>query len=148
ELVMFRSDKGPGKRSKEPSPRVDAGGASVVPPEIASRIQRVGDREFNVERGAISEIIEKQAELMKFVRVTPFQDNGKVVGLQLLGIRPDTILGVLGFEPGDRLETINGFDMTNPESAMSAFARLRTADHLVVRVNRRGQDLNLDYNVK
>ena len=28
------------------------------------------------------------------------------------------------------------------------YARLRTADHLTVQVNRRGQNMNLDFNIK
>jgi general secretion pathway protein C len=85
---------------------------------------------------------------MGMVRVVPTQENGRVAGLTLFGIRPDTLLGQLGFEPGDRLQTVNGFDVTNAENAMQALARLRTADHLTVQVNRRGRDTNLDFNVK
>ena len=85
---------------------------------------------------------------MRFLRIVPVQQDGKVVGLQLFGIRPDTILGILGFEPGDRLQSVNGFDLTSPENALQALARLRTADHLTVQVNRRGRDTNLDFNVK
>jgi general secretion pathway protein C len=145
EMVMFRSSKSidPGATVPPPPPATNA-----VPAEIASKIQRVGPTEFNVERQAITEIIERQAELMKIFRISPVQENGRVVGLQLLGVRPETILGVLGFETGDRLQTINGFDMTSPETAMQAYARLRTADHLTVQVNRRGRDTNLDFNVK
>ena len=42
-------------------------------------------------------------------------------------------------EPRDRLETINGFDVASPESALEAYARVRTADDLVVRVTRQGR---------
>jgi general secretion pathway protein C len=65
-----------------------------------------------------------------------------------LNIRPDTLLGTLGMENGDRLQQINGFDMTSPEKALEAYARLRTADKLTVQVTRRGQLTNLDYNIK
>jgi general secretion pathway protein C len=51
-------------------------------------------------------------------------------------------------ENGDRLQTINGFDMTSPEKALEAYARLRTADHLTIQVNRKGSDQNIDYNIK
>ena len=51
-------------------------------------------------------------------------------------------------ENGDRLEKINGFDMTSPEKALEAYARLRTADHLTISVNRKGQEQNIDYNIK
>jgi general secretion pathway protein C len=86
--------------------------------------------------------------LMRTARIVPEKEGDKVVGIRLYGVRPDTLLGVLGMENGDRLQTINGFDMASPEKALEAYARLRTAEKLVVQVNRRGQPVNLDYNIK
>jgi general secretion pathway protein C len=128
-----------------PMPR---GGAGAVPDDIKKGIQRVSANEFNVDRGIVDKILENQAELMKQARIVPEQENGKVVGIRLFGVRPDTLLGTLGMENGDRLQAINGFDMTSPEKALEAYARLRTADHLTVQVNRKGSNMNLDYNVK
>ena len=52
-------------------------------------------------------------------------------------------------ENGDRLQTINGFDMTSPEKALEAYARLRTADHLTVAGQPQGPaNMNLDFNIK
>ena len=113
-------------------------GPSPVPADIASKIQRVGENEFNVDRAVVDKILENQAELMRSARIVPEQKDGKVVGVRLFGIRPDTLLGTLGMENGDRLESINGFDMASPEKALEAYARLRTAQNLNVKVNRRG----------
>jgi general secretion pathway protein C len=124
------------------------GGASAVSDDIKNGIQKVGANEFNVDRGVVDKILENQAELMRQARIVPEQENGKVVGIRMFGVRPDTLLGTLGMENGDRLQKINGFDMASPEKALEAYARLRTADHLTVSVNRRGQDMNLDYNIK
>jgi general secretion pathway protein C len=125
-----------------------AGGAGSVGDDIKKGIQKVGPSEFNVDRGVVDKILENQAELMRQARIVPEQENGKVVGIRLYGVRPDTLLGTLGMENGDRLEKINGFDMASPEKALEAYARLRTADHLTVAVNRRGQPMNIDFNIK
>ncbi len=130
-----------------PPPPV-AGGAGAVPDDIKKGIQRVSANEFNIDRGVVDKILENQAELMKQARIVPEQENGKVVGIRLFGVRPDTLLGVLGMENGDRLQSINGFDMTSPEKALEAYARLRTADHMTVAINRKGANQNLDYNIK
>jgi general secretion pathway protein C len=121
--------------------------ATAVPADIVE-IQKVSATEFNVDRQVVDKILENQAELMRSARIVPEQENGKVVGIRLFGIRPDTLLGTLGLENGDRLQTINGFDMASPEKALEAYARLRTADHLTVQVNRRGQNTNIDFNIK
>ena len=107
---------------------VDAGppakecGAIAIDPSLKKGIQRISATEFNIDRGVVDKILENQAELMRQARIVPEQENGKTVGIRMFGIRPETLLGVLGMENGDRLQTINGFDMTSPEKALEAYA--------------------------
>lgn len=124
------------------------GGAPGLDPALAKGIQKVSATEFNIDRGVVDKILENQSELMRQARIVPEMENGKTVGIRMFGIRPETLLGTLGMENGDRLQTINGFDMASPEKALEAYARLRTADKLVVQVNRKGTNMNLDYNIK
>jgi general secretion pathway protein C len=153
QMQMFKPSK-PAATAAAPAPTPSAppaavvGGATPVPADIASKIQKVSANEFNVDRQVVDKILENQAELMKSARIVPEQENGKVVGIRLFGIRGDTLLGTLGLENGDRLQSINGFDMASPEKALEAYARLRTADHLTVQVNRRGANQNIDFNIK
>jgi general secretion pathway protein C len=119
-----------------------------VPKDIADRIQKVSDTEFHVDRAVVDNILENQAQLMKTARIVPEQKDGKVVGIRLFGIRPDTLLGKLGLQNGDRLETINGFEMASPEKALEAYARLRTADSLNVKVTRRGAPVSIDFKIQ
>lgn len=130
------------------TPAPTTGGPSGVDPAIKNGIVRVSATEFNVDRGVVDKILENQADLMRQARIVPEQENGKVVGIRLFGVRPDTLLGTLGMENGDRLQSINGFDIASPEKALEAYARLRTADKLNISLNRRGQAMNLDYNIK
>jgi general secretion pathway protein C len=132
--------EGPPARSRK--------GPADVPPDIASKIQRVSETEYNVDRSVVDKILENQAELMRSARIVPEHKDGKVVGIRLFGIRPNTLLGTLGLQNGDRLESINGFDMASPEKALEAYARLRTASNLNVKVNRRGQPVSVDYRIK
>lgn len=119
-----------------------------VPPEIAAKIHRVSENEFNVERSVVDQILENQADLMRSARIVPEKEGDKVVGIRMFGIRPDSLLGTLGLENGDRLSSINGFEMSDPQKALEAYARLRTADHLTVSVNRKGKPMNIDFNIK
>jgi general secretion pathway protein C len=152
QLCQSQMFKGPDAGVAAPPPpppaAIAAGGANPVGADIQKGIQKMSPNEFNVDRGVVDKILENQAELMRQARIVPEQENGKIVGIRLFGVRPDTLLGTLGMENGDRLEKINGFDMTSPEKALEAYARLRTSDHLTVSVNRRGQEMNLDYNIK
>ena len=123
-------------------------GAKPLAANLKKGIQQVSATEFNIDRGVVDKILENQAELMRQARIVPEQENGKVVGIRLFGVRPDTLLGSLGMENGDRLEKINGFDMASPEKALEAYARLRTADKLRYFTRPRRQDVNLDFNIK
>jgi general secretion pathway protein C len=123
-------------------------GASPLPADIASKIQKVSDTEFNVDRSVVDKILENQADLMRSARIVPESKDGKVVGIRMFGIRPDTLLGTLGMQNGDRLESINGFNMSSPEKALEAYARLRTASNLNVKLNRRGSPVSIDYRIK
>lgn len=138
----------PAEAAADPAGEAPRGGASKIPPEMASKIQKVSENEYTLERSLVDEIMENQGALMKSARIVPEQKNGETLGIRLFGIRPDTLLGTLGLQNGDRLEEINGFKMGNPEQALEAYARLRTAPSLTIKVNRRGKAMNLDYAFK
>ncbi len=129
----------------EPSP---PRGPAKIPQDIADKIQKISDTEFRVDRSVVDKVLENQAELMRSARIIPETKDGQVVGVRLFGIRPDTLLGSLGIQNGDRLETINGFSMSSPEKALEAYTRLRAADGLKLQVNRRGQPVTLDIQFK
>ncbi len=115
--------------------------------DIASQIKKLSDTEFDVDRSVIDKVLKNQNLLMR-TRVVPENKDGKVVGIRLFGLRPDTLLGVLGFQNGDRLESINGMEMTNPQKMLEAYARLPSASRLTVRINRRGQPMSIDYRLR
>jgi general secretion pathway protein C len=132
-------------KSAEPPKQAPKGGG--VPPEIASKIQKTGEREFVMERSAIDIILERQAELFK-LRILPEKNGETTVGVKVSGIKPDSLPAMLGLENGDTLKSINGFDVANPEKALEAYTRLRTADHLTLALNRNGKALNIDMSIR
>lgn len=122
--------------------------SSALPPEIASKIRQIGERNIEIERSAIDAVLERQGDLLGRVRVRPEKDGDRVVGLRLSGVAPGSLLSVLGLQSGDRLSTINGFSISDPTSALELYARLRYAGHLVVSIDRRGTPMNFDISIK
>lgn len=152
---MSVGGKAPTKSASTPAPAASAPAIPApgskknkVPQEIADKIHKVSENEFNVERSVIDTILENQAELMRSARIVPEKEGDKMVGIRLFGIRSDSLLGTLGMENGDRLSSINGFEMTDPQKALEAYSKLRTSDHLTVAINRRGKPMNIDFNIK
>jgi general secretion pathway protein C len=132
-------------RAASPSPPVP------TPPSAETAtwkgVVRVNDREFLVDAQTASDILEEQAGFMRSATIFPDQENGKIVGLRLFGVSPHSLLGLLGIENGDRIETINGYEMTSPERALSAYSSLRRKSDVRVILNRHGQTLSLHYRI-
>jgi general secretion pathway protein C len=141
-----KSDVPPPRTGAEPStsPR----SPSPLETELGKQIAKLGPNEYAIERSAVDRILEAQAELMKH-RIVQEKEGDRVLGVKISGIKPGSILSMLGIENGDRLETLNGFDMSNPEKMLEAYARLRTgADRLQIHVTRAGKPINVDYTIR
>jgi general secretion pathway protein C len=140
--------------SAAPTPRAERPTRSrplrsgLDPEELERGIQQVSDREYAIDRSLVDQLLANQAALMRTARVIPHEENGTVVGVKLYGIRRSSLLGRLGIQNGDMLRTINGYDMSAPDSALEAYARLRGADRITINFVRRGQAQTLDYNIR
>ena len=154
-LGMFGVEGGPPARPSvaavTSSPEEDSSGrddGDISASDMESGITKISDTNYRVTRGLVDQVLGNQAELMRTARVIPHEENGRVVGVKLYGIRRNSLLGRLGVQNGDMLRTINGYDMASPDSALEAYARLREADQLTLSVVRRGQPMTIDYNIQ
>jgi general secretion pathway protein C len=136
---------------------VDTGAApSAEPPkvggipedELNQGIQAVSDTQYNVSRSLLDKVLSNQSELMRAARVIPYEENGRTVGVKVYGIRRNSLLGKLGIQNGDVLRTINGFDLSSPDSALEAYTKLREMDQFNIAMIRRGQPRTMEYSVK
>ncbi|MGD8859819.1 MAG: type II secretion system protein GspC [Myxococcales bacterium] len=116
--------------------------------DLDSNITKVSDTKFTVQRSLVDKVLENQAEIMRSARVVPHEQNGKVVGVKLYGIRRNSLLGKLGLQNGDLLRTINGYEMSSPDTALEAYSKLRSASDLSIAVTRRGRAMNLEYEIQ
>lgn len=116
--------------------------------ELDQNISKQSETQYTVQRTFVDKLLASQNEIMRSARIVPHEENGQVVGVKLYGIRRNSLLGKLGVQNGDLLRTINGFDMASPDSALEAYAKLRTASNLSVAVTRRGQPMGLEYNIQ
>lgn len=141
-------EKGEDEPKEEDEDKKSGKSNRAVPDDIKSKIKKISETEYEVDRSAVDKILADQAQLMRSARIVPEQKDGKTIGIRLFGVRPETLLGTLGLKNGDRLETINDFNMGSPEKALEAYARLRTAETLKLQVNRRGQPTTIQIKIK
>ena len=126
---------------------VDTGIPGIDASELDANITANGDTSWTINRTLVDRLLANQAALMSAARVIPHEEDGRVVGVKIYGIRRSSLLGRLGVQNGDMLRTINGFDLTEPDSVLQAYTSLRTADHLSLSVVRRGSPVTLDYTI-
>jgi general secretion pathway protein C len=132
-----------GEEKPPPAPK-----SAISEEELNAGITQVSDTQYSVARGLLDKVLSAQAELMRAARVIPYEENGRVVGVKVYGIRRAALLGKLGIQNGDVLRTINGFDLSSPDTALEAYTKLREMDHFSIAMVRRGQPRTMEYNVK
>ncbi len=146
-IRIARAGDDKGKKDRAGS-RSSSRTSGVESAELDRGITRVSDTRFSIERSLVDKLLSNQAELMRAARIIPHQRGGRVVGVKLYGIRRGSLLSRLGLQNGDLLRTINGFDMSSPDKALEAYTKLRSASHLTVAIERRGQSMTLDYDIR
>jgi general secretion pathway protein C len=125
------------------------GNGSALSKDIAANVEKLSDTEFNVDRAFVDRVLENSRQFMTTTRLVPEKDaDGTALGVRLFGVGPSTLLGSLGLQNGDRLDSINGFPLATPETALQAYAHLRTAKQLNLQVTRRGSPVGIELNIQ
>jgi len=153
QLLMFEEEetgvaRAPAVASRPATTASNARNAGLSDAELTEGIEKISDTKFNIQRSLVDKVLANQGSLMKTARVIPHEEDGRVAGVKLYGIRRNSLLGRLGVRNGDMLRTINGFDMTSPDTALEAYSTLRTADKLTLAVKRQKNEMTIEYNIE
>lgn len=122
---------------------------AALAPEIARGISKLSDTHVAVERSVVDQVLANPSVFMGSARIVPGKSGtGSSSEIRLFGVRDDTLLGALNLKNGDVVTSVNGFNLSSPEQALSAYARLRTAENLSVEVTRQGKPITLQVSIK
>jgi general secretion pathway protein C len=114
-----------------------------APQGIARKIQRVSSSDFLLDKTAFEQILEAPLRWFPGIRFAPSTN-----GVRIAGVRDGSIAALLGLQNQDRLLSINGFDLSKPEAAIEAYAKLRAKPEFNLKVLRNGTPLVLNYQVR
>ena len=122
----------------------------AFPPADLARfgVVKLSRSAYVVDRAVVDDLLEEQSEFGSPIRVVPVLVDGRPAGIGLHGIDPDSLAGVLGLQNGDCLLAMNGVPMTSPEQVLRAYAVLRAAHVLDVRLRRHGKPLEMRYYIE
>jgi general secretion pathway protein C len=128
-------------RDRWPEDRPEDDGDVVE--EVLSSIREISPTEHVMSHRALELFLQNQQALMPSLNVVPDVQNGVATGIRLFGVRQDELLGRLGFENGDRVETLMGRPVGTPSETLEAYAAMRGAPRIDIVVERRGKPLKL-----
>ena len=136
------------------------GAAPVPPPKTAEKPvvdPATGDidkgvtcngNNCSVDRKLVDSLLSNTAALATGARFVPSIKDGKANGFKVYAIRPSSIFAKIGLQNGDTVKSINGMDMASPDKALEVYTKLRNASRLAVSVERRGENITLDYTIR
>jgi len=126
----------------------DTGPKDPLAEALAKGIKKTGPNSFEVQHATLDSLLGNMAALSKAARIVPEMKDGKSAGFRLLSIKPDGPFGAIGLQNGDIISAINGLEMTSPDKALEVYTKLKTANHLSVGLERNGQKVTMDYNIR
>ena len=116
--------------------------------ELDKGIKKIGEHNYEVQRSTLDSLLGNMGALAKGARIVPETKDGKPAGFRLFSIRPDGPFAKIGLLNGDVVSAINGLEMNSPDQALLAYTKLKTANHLSVAIERNGQKITKDYNIR
>jgi hypothetical protein len=115
---------------------------------LAGGIKKLDDTHYQVSAKLVHAVLGNPVVLQTAGRAVPAMKDGAFVGLKLYAIRPNSLFARLGLLNGDRLHSINGFELTSAEKVLEIYAKAREATMFELGIERRGKPVNLVITVK
>lgn len=141
-----------GYEKREPLKRETAEKKESLDRTIPQRVVRKEGNRFIIDREFASKVKADRDfanSLIASVSVKANVDpNGKPNGFKIVSIDKGTVAERMGILPGDVVQEVNGFKLTNHEDISKAYEALKDATRFEVKVLRRGKATTLYYEIK
>ncbi len=93
----------------------------------AARLRKLAENRFAVPREEVDEAMRNPANLFSQARILPKYEEGRMVGVQLNAIKPDSLFARIGIESGDTIVELNGIRIDSPEQSAELLRELSQA---------------------
>jgi general secretion pathway protein C len=116
--------------------------------ELEKGIKKTGEHNYEVQRQTVDSLLGNMSLLSRSARIVPEIKDGKAAGFRLFSVKPDGPFAKIGLQNGDVISAINGLEMTSPDKALEVYTKLKSASHLSVGLERNGQKITKEYNIR
>jgi general secretion pathway protein C len=129
-----------------PAPRTAA--SSTGPGTGAEGIRKLDANRYEIDKQVIEGALTNLNTLATQARLVPSFKNGVANGFKLFQIQPGSLYASIGVENGDVITRINGYEVNSPDKALEVYQKLRESCHVTIELERGGQPIKKDYNIK
>jgi general secretion pathway protein C len=123
-------------------------GGDALSQEMDRGIRKTGEHAYEIQRQTLESVLGNMNLLSRSARIVPEIKDGKSAGFRLYSVRPDGPFAKIGMQNGDVISSINGLEITSPEKALEVYAKLKSASHLSLGLERNGQKVTKDYSIR
>jgi len=149
-------DNNPGSQSPEaglnigtaPVPAPRPSGVASGPGTGAEGIRKLEANKYEIDKQVIEGALTNLNTLATQARLVPSFKNGVANGFKLFQIQPGSLYASIGIENGDVITRINGYEVNSPDKALEVYQKLRESPHVTIELERGGQAIKKDYNIK
>lgn len=106
----------------------------------AGRYNKLDDQNYEVDRSLVRELVTGAAKPGS-MRFLPKLDHGEVKGVQIYGVKPDSIAFALGLQTGDMLAAIDGAPLKDLNQLLELYAKLDQLSSVELSGTRAGKPL-------
>ncbi|MBN2576738.1 MAG: PDZ domain-containing protein [Deltaproteobacteria bacterium] len=147
-IDLFEAPEPPPPPPGAPPPRPAPNKDDALAVDLAKGIKKLSENKYELQRGTLESVLGNMALLSRSARIVPEMKNGKAAGFRLFAVRPDGPFAMIGMQNGDIISSINGLEITSPEKALEVYAKLKSASHLSLGMERNGQKITKEYNIR
>ena len=111
-------------------------------------VRKIDETHYEIDRSLVDKVLGDPNVVARAARIVPSIKDGKSNGFKMYAIRPNSVYAKIGFQNGDTIHSINGFEMTSPDKALEVYTKVKSASSLSIQMTRRGQPLTMEYGIK
>ena len=101
-----------------------------------------------LKRAQIEGAVQNPNQLLQEIRIRPHFEKGKLDGLTITAIKPDSIFRKMGLISGDILTSVDGEKIESMDDALKFYETIKAASTVKLDIKRRGQLQTIEYNVE
>ena len=107
-----------------------------------------GSQNIAIKRSQIEGAVQNPNQLLQEVRIRPHFEKGKLDGLTITAIKPDSIFRKMGLVSGDILTSVDGQKIESMNDALKLYETIKSAPTVKLDIKRRGRMQTIEYNIE